>query len=276
AGKTQVLHRLEDIGFFCVDNLPISLLESFVKMCNEEDEIENAAVVIDSRARESFDKVYDMVEGFKDKGYKFELLFLDASDVSLTRRFKANHRIHPIKGCSLVDGIAIERKMLAHLKELANHVIDTTNINTKKLDEIIDKAYGDGGLDDEQILVFVNSFGFKRGIPLDADMVFDVRFLPNPYWEEDLKSLTGKSEEIQKYIKKFSQTQDFLDKLYELVAFLVPLNSKSGKDQFKIAIGCTGGQHRSVAVAEILGQKLIEEGYRVILSHRDMEKDGTA
>lgn len=276
AGKTQALRRMEDIGFFCVDNLPMSMLEAFMQMCHDDESIERAAVVIDSRAGEKLKNAYKMINDFREKGYEFEILFLDAQDASLVRRFKATHRLHPIKGCTLVDGIARERKMLDQLKELAGHVIDTTSLSSNALNKIIDQMYGGHAFKDKQMLIFVNTFGFKRGIPLDADLVFDVRFLPNPYWVDELKAFSGQSEQIQKYIMEFNEAEAFLQKLYEMVVFLVPLNKNSGKDQLKIAIGCTGGMHRSVAIAELLNQRLIKEGYRVILSHRDMKKDGTA
>ncbi len=247
-----------------------------MQMCHDDESIERAAVVIDSRAGEKLKNAYKMINDFREKGYEFEILFLDAQDASLVRRFKATHRLHPIKGCTLVDGIARERKMLDQLKELAGHVIDTTSLSSNALNKIIDQMYGGHAFKDEQMLIFVNTFGFKRGIPLDADLVFDVRFLPNPYWVDELKAFSGQSEQIQKYIMEFNEAEAFLQKLYEMVVFLVPLNKNSGKDQLKIAIGCTGGMHRSVAIAELLNQRLIKEGYRVILSHRDMKKDGTA
>lgn len=275
-GKTQALRRLEDLGFFCVDNLPLSMMESFMQLCNEDKHIAKAAVVIDSRAGEKLKKAAHMVMDFRERGYEFDLLFLDASESSLVRRFKATHRLHPIKGCTLVEGIAKERKMLEELKDLANHVVDTTNISSNQLNKIIDEMYGEDMMKDDQILIFVNTFGFKRGIPLDADLVFDVRFLPNPYWIEELKSFSGQNEKIQDYILGFPSTKEFLQKLYEMVAFLALQNKQSGKDQLKIAIGCTGGMHRSVAIAELLNKQLSEEGYHVILSHRDMAKDGTA
>lgn len=275
AGKTQALRRMEDIGFFCVDNLPLSMLESFMELCRDDESIDKAAVVVDSRAGEKLKGIHKLIKEFKEDGFEFDILFLDAQDASLIRRFKATHRVHPIKGCTLIEGISAERKMLARLKELSGHVVDTTNLSSNQLSKIIDEMYGDHMLQSEDILIFVNTFGFKRGIPLDADLVFDVRFLPNPYYVETLKLLSGENEAIQRYILDFPQTQEFLDKLYEMVAFLAPLNKKSGKDQLKIAIGCTGGMHRSVAVAEMLNQRLITEGYHVILSHRDINKDGT-
>lgn len=276
AGKTQALRRLEDVGYFCVDNLPLSMVESFMQLCMEDKHTQKAAVVIDSRAGEKLKKAPEMIRGFKEKGYEFDLLFLDAADSSLIRRFKATHRAHPIKGCTLVEGIAKERKMLEEIKELSNHVVDTTNINSNQLNSVIDKMFKEKKVESDQLLIFVNSFGFKRGIPLDADLVFDVRFLPNPYWVEELKALSGQNEKIQEYILASPNTREFLDKLHEMVAFLTSQNKASGKDQLKIAIGCTGGMHRSVAIAELLSKQLIEEGYHVILSHRDMGKDGTA
>lgn len=274
AGKTQAMRKLEDIGYFCVDNLPISMLTSFMDMCQNDKDTDKVAIVIDSRAGIKLKNAYDMLMAYREKGYEFELVFMDASDASLVRRFKATHRAHPIKGCTLDEGIVKERKMLTELKEIASHIVDTTNLNTNQLNAIIEQMYGNKTAEDK-LLIFVNSFGFKRGIPLDADMVFDVRFLPNPYWVEELKNFSGKDERIQKYVLDEPSTQVFLDKLYELVDMIAGLNKKGGKDQLKIAIGCTGGMHRSVAVAELLSKQLKEEGYNVLLSHRDILKDGT-
>lgn len=277
AGKTQALRKLEDLGYFCVDNLPLKMLPEFAGYCNNPDNrIDQAAVVIDARSRESLDKIFEIIKGIKQKGYQFELLFLDAQDASLVRRFKATHRAHPIKHVTLVDGIAMERRLLQGIKEIAGHVVDTSNMSPNQLNRVMEEMFGDETFAEEDILIFISTFGFKRGIPLDADMVFDVRFLPNPYWVEELKPYSGKSEIIQKYIFDFPEAGTFLTKLYEMVEFLAPLNKRSGKDQLKIAIGCTGGMHRSVAVAEHLYARLVKDGYHVIINHRDMQKDGIA
>lgn len=276
AGKTQVLRRLEDIGFCCIDNLPASMLSSFVDICNNDETIDRAAIVMDSRIGKKLKEVLPEIEKLRGQGHDIDIIFLDAQDASLVRRFKATHRVHPIKDCTLSEGIEKERKIFETLKEAATHDIDTSNLNSKELNSIIDELYKDDSFKSDDVMIFVNTFGFKRGIPLDADLVFDVRFLPNPYWIEELKPYCGQDPQIQQYLLEFPKTKAFLDKLYDMVQFLIPLNRESGKDQLKIAIGCTGGMHRSVAVAEMLNQKLLDEGYHVIISHRDMHKDGTA
>ncbi len=274
SGKSQALKRIEDLGFFCVDNLPLVMLGDLFELCIKDKAMEKAAIVIDSRAGVKISDVAKNLKNYEKQGYKFEVLFLDAQDNSLIRRFKATHRVHPIKGCTLIEGINKERKMLSDIKEMANHVIDTTNLSSNELGKIISEMYGEKKFESD-ILIFVNTFGFKRGIPLDADLVFDVRFLPNPYYIEELKNYSGQNDLIKQYLMEFNKTKEFLDKLYDMVVFLVEINRESGKDQLKIAIGCTGGMHRSVAVAEMLTQKLIEERSHVILTHRDIDKDGT-
>lgn len=273
AGKTQALRKLEDMEFFCVDNLPQEMLPAIIRFC-DKGKIENAAVVIDSRTKESLENLVPMLQCLKEEGKKFDILYLDAQDASLVRRFKATHRAHPIKNVDLIQGIGIERKVLHGIKEMASHVIDTSSLSYIQLHEIIEQVYGETGFEDNDILIFVTTFGFKRGIPLDADLVFDVRFLPNPFYVEALKPYSGESEVIQKYIFEFPEANEFLEKVYDMVEFVASVNKKRGKDQLKVAIGCTGGMHRSVAIAEHLYSKLTADDQHVIIHHRDMGKDG--
>lgn len=280
AGKSHALRSMEDIGFFCVDNLPLSMLSDFVKFCaSAKNKIQHAAVVLDVRAGERIEDMVNIADGIKELGVDvdLEILFLDAMDASLVRRFKATHRAHPLsRSYDLIGSIAKERKMLHSIKTNASHVIDTSNLSINQLTQIINEMFtSDDYEKKDNLLIFVTTFGFKRGIPLDADLVFDVRFLPNPYYVEELKPFSGQNDLIQKYIFEFPKANEFMEKLYDMVEFLVPLHIGSGKDQLKIAIGCTGGMHRSVAVAELLYAKLQGDGYHVIIGHRDILLDGT-
>lgn len=276
AGKTQALRRLEDGGFFCVDNLPIQMLGSFIRYCEKKENlIEKAAVVIDARSKEDLNEMVPIIRGLREEGKEFDIMFLEAQDASLVRRFKATHRAHPFKNTDLMSGIDKERKVLMPLKEMATHVIDTSSISYGQLHTIIDEMYCEADFEGDDILIFVTTFGFKRGIPLDADLVFDVRFLPNPFYVEELKPYSGESQVIQKYIFEFPEAHEFLKKVYDMVEFLAMVNKKNGKDQLKVAIGCTGGMHRSVAIAEHLNKRLKDNQYHAIITHRDMGKDGT-
>ncbi|MGI6161884.1 MAG: RNase adapter RapZ [Christensenellales bacterium] len=277
AGKTLGLRKLEDCGYFCVDNLPPRMLPEFADFCKKSEEhIEKAAVVVDSRLGGELDEIFNALSELQDMGVDYEIMFLDCNDESLVKRYKGTRRMHPLaKSGSLFEGIDLERQRLNALKEIANMVIDTSNLNQKQLEQRIEEHLDLGGEgEDEDLMISVMTFGYKHGIPLDADMVLDVRFLPNPFYVEELKPYSGKNALVKKYIFEFPHAGTFMDKLYDLVDFLVPLYTKEGKKQLIIAIGCTGGMHRSVAVAELLYERLKINGRGVMISHRDLEAEG--
>jgi len=272
AGKTQALRHMEDMGFFCIDNLPPKLIPKFAELAIQTaGKLDKIAIVVDIRGGEFFDDIFDALRSLKESGYHYEILFLDASDEVLIKRFKESRRSHPlVKEGRLIDGILQERKLLTHLKENATHIIDTSNLLSKELKEVLKKIYT--GKDKyEGIIISIISFGFKRGIPLDADLVFDVRFLPNPFYIDRLKLHSGKDEDVQKFIFAFPETGEFLNKLDDMVEFLIPHYIKEGKNQLVIAIGCTGGMHRSVTIADALYEMLKKKGHHVVIDHRDIQ-----
>ena len=259
AGKTQVVRTLEDMNFFCIDNLPPALIPKFAELCRQT-QARNTALVV------------EILDEMKAMGHEYELLYLDASDDSLIRRYKETRRRHPLgQGKSLSENIAVERERLTEVRNRATHIIDTTDMPTAELKEKIWKLYsGNGGV--ERMIVLVQSFGFKHGLPLDSDMVLDVRFLPNPFYEEDLKRLTGNDQPVADFICRFPQTFQFLKKEEEMLEFLLPQYISEGKSQLVISVGCTGGQHRSVFIANRLYEFLRTQGYAVQLTHRDLQR----
>ena len=274
AGKTTVLKFLEDINYFCVDNLPPAMLTKFAELCFEKGaDIDKVALGIDIRGGKLFSGLLTVLEQLRTNGYNCELLFLDASDTALVKRYKETRRRHPLSGKgSIDDGIKKEREILKEIKSKADYIIDTTHTLTRDLKEQINAIFLDNK-EFDSIIVSVCSFGFKYGIPLDSDLVFDVRFLPNPYYISELKPLTGMDKEVYDYVMSFNETNLFLEKLTDMVEFLIPQYKKEGKNQLVISIGCTGGKHRSVAVAEALYKRLIMDKRSVVLSHNDIEKD---
>jgi UPF0042 nucleotide-binding protein len=277
AGKSTAMKFMEDMGFFCIDNLPIPLLDKLVDFTtNFDTQMKNIAIGIDARSGESLDTVEGMLEILRQKDVKYEVLFLDAEDSVLVKRYKETRRSHPLAPRERVDkGIAMERKKLSYLKEKANYIIDTSRLLTRELKAELEKIF----VRDEEfksLFVTILSFGFKYGIPEDADIVMDVRFLPNPYYVEGLRPKTGNDVEIQQYVMQFPQAKEFLDKLEDLIAFLLPNYITEGKNQLVIGIGCTGGKHRSVTLAnEIYKRMNRQEGrdYGLKIEHRDIEKD---
>ena len=272
-GKRTALKMLEDAGFFCVDNLPIPLLEKFVELiAMPGQEISKVALGLDVRTDQSFQDVERSFEYLEQNGYRFEILFMEASDAVLIRRYKESRRMHPLasyEGGRVEDGIRRERKVLESMKKKADYVIDTTNLLTRELKAELDKIFV-SNQNYNSLMVNVMSFGFKHGIPQDADLVFDVRFLPNPFYIEELKQKTGLDKEVQDYVMGFAEAHEFLDKLTDMIRFLIPNYVKEGKYQLVIAIGCTGGQHRSVTLANGLYQRLKDQGdYGLTLRHRD-------
>lgn len=274
AGKSQAMKYLEDIGFFCVDNLPPELIPKFAEISSKtRGKMEKIAMVIDIRGGELFNDLLPGLNGLKEAGLPYELLFLEASDNVLIKRYKESRRMHPLapEG-SLLKGINEERRILKEVKKKANHIIDTSGLTPRQLKEEIVKIFVDGR-SFPGMIININSFGFKYGIPLDCDLVFDVRFLPNPFYEKSLKELTGFSDAVRDYVLECPETQEFLSKLTDLLEFLIPNYIKEGKTQLVIGIGCTGGKHRSVVIANSLYQILSQKEHTVFTDHRDVGKD---
>lgn len=273
AGKTQVLRTLEDLNYFCVDNLPVMLLPKFSELSRQTPG-HNTAVVIDARDSNSFTKLVEIMEEMKANGFDFEVLFLDAEDAALIRRYKETRRRHPMeKGRnSLSSCVALERKSLENVKNQATEVLDTTSFTPAMLKETIRHLYGDEK-DSSRMLIVVQSFGFKNGLPLDSDLVMDVRFLPNPFYEAKLKNLTGNDLPVQEFLEKFPQLFEYLQMECKMLEFLIPKYEAEGKSQLVISIGCTGGQHRSVYVANKIYDFLRLKLLRVELLHRELKDD---
>lgn len=271
-GKTTAMKMLEDAGYYCVDNLPISLLTKFVElMVNPTSEITKVALGIDVRAGQDILNATDIFAELKKQGYEYEILFMDAADHVLLKRYKETRRVHPMAPAERVEvGISKEREMLADIYKQADYVIDTTSLLTRELKEELDHIFvqNEGG---HKLIVTVLSFGFKNGIPADADLVFDVRFLPNPFYIDELKQQTGNDKPVQDYVMSFDEAGRFLDKLTEMLEFLIPNYIKEGKYRLVLGIGCTGGKHRSVTLANAIYNKLKElDICGVTLQHRDV------
>lgn len=273
AGKTSVAHILEDIGYYCIDNMPPTLISNFVTLCqNSNLTMDKIAFVIDARSGDLVTRLGDELTELRKNGNRCEVLFLEASDAYIIKRYKETRRKHPHAGSGRVeDGIGKERKLLEGIRSQADYIIDTSGLLTRQLREQILALFEEHHRY-ENISINVVSFGFKYGIPLDSDLMFDVRFLPNPFYEPELKSLTGLNREVSDYVLKFDETQEFLRKLEEMVLFLLPQYAEEGKMQLVISIGCTGGKHRSVTVAESLGKFLSENNYFTVINHRDIQK----
>ena len=274
AGKTSVLKFLEDINFFCVDNIPPALLPKFAELCYEQEgEIERVAMGIDIRGGKLIDNLFEVLSDLEEKGYEYEIIFLDASDEVLIKRYKESRRNHPLsKGGSIQEGIKKEREILHGVKVRATYVIDTSHLLTRQLKEQINRIFVENQ-SYENLLVTIRSFGFKYGIPTDSDLVFDVRFLPNPFYIQELKEMTGNDQPVRDYVMSFEESQVFLKKLVDMVEFLIPLYIKEGKNNLVISIGCTGGKHRSVTLANALHACLDQEKHTLLLKHHDIEKD---
>ena len=274
AGKSTTLNFLEDSGYYCVDNLPVQLISEFARLINENDEIERAALGIDVRGGSGFDELEQALESLKEMGISYEILFLESDDSVLVKRYKETRRMHPLAfGDRIEVGIAREREKLANIKKRSAHIIDTSQMLTRELKTEIDKIFVNDG-NYKNLYVTILSFGFKYGIPTDADLVFDVRFLPNPYYHEDLRPLTGMDKEVSGFVMGFPEADAFLDKLEDMLEFLIPNYISEGKNQLVVAIGCTGGKHRSVTLAKALYDRMVKyEDYGFKLEHRDLGKD---
>lgn len=270
AGKSETIKCFEDLGYFCVDNLPPVLIPKFAELCAQSDgRINRIALVSDIRGGSFFDDVFEALETLEQNGFTYEIVFLEAREEVLIRRFKESRRKHPLSNTgSISDGIRAERQRLEQIRGKSSMIIDTSDLNARGLRDLINRNY-ENLPQQEKMLITVISFGFKKGLPLDADLVFDVRFLPNPFYVESLKELDGNREEVANYVLKWPMTARFLTKLYDFIDFLAPQYVKEGKANLIIGIGCTGGRHRSVTIANKLGEYLRTRGYLVAVDHRD-------
>ena len=271
-GKSTALRMLEDAGFYCVDNLPVPLIEKFVELIAAPDgEVTKVALGLDVRADQAFGDVQKILENLKANGYLFEILFMEANDKTLLKRYKETRRVHPLSlDGRIEDGIRKERKVLNDIRNKSDYVIDTSNLLTRELKEELDRIFVQNE-EYNSLMVTILSFGFKHGIPADADLVFDVRFLPNPFYIDELKYKTGNDKEVQDYVMGFPEASVFINKLADMVEFLIPNYIKEGKYQLVIGIGCTGGKHRSVTLANHLYMRMKNKGsYGLKIDHRDV------
>lgn len=274
AGKTQTIRCLEDFGYYCVDNLPPELIPKFADICYQTGgKIEKIAIVVDIRMGELFNELFQSLKLLNDIGYQYEILFLDASDEVLVKRYKESRRNHPLANDGgILDSIEEERGKLAEVKGKADHIIDTSNLTARQLKVELEKLYVSGEKFDSLVITVI-SFGFKYGIPIDADLVFDVRFLPNPFYVEDLKRYSGNEEKVRNYVLKWPEASEFINKIDDLLEFLIPNYIKEGKSRLIIGVGCTGGRHRSVVIANAIYQNLKLNGHTVLISNRDIAQD---
>lgn len=268
AGKSVALDVVEDLGYFSMDNLPPSLLEKFIDLAIESPKIHKVAVVMDTRGGVFFSNLPQAIEKAKDKKIKVSILFLSANEDVIVARYKERRRPHPL-GDSIVEGYREERQELENIKNQADIVIDTSNLSTNQFKQRLTQELA--SKDQAKLRVTINSFGFKYGILQDADIIFDVRFLPNPYYIPELKKLNGLNKETQDFVLSKDQSQEFLDRLYDLFVFLIPHYIEEGKRQLVIGLGCTGGFHRSVAMTEALAKRLEKLDLLIQTRHRDME-----
>lgn len=274
SGKSNALRALEDIGFFCVDNLPVVLLPKFLEIRSQAQDVSNVALVMDLREKGFLEKYKKVFARMRERGYKIEILFLDAGDDTLIHRFSETRRVHPlsVKG-SVMAGINLEREKLLSLKQMADRVIDTSSCNVHQLKEMVQRYFLSSDKEAKKLLVIhVVSFGYRFGLPVDADLVLDVRFLPNPYFVENLKQYDGHNHSVRDYVMASKVGRVFLRKIYNLMEFLLPLYEKEGKARLNVALGCTGGKHRSVVMANQLGVYFSDKNYVVNISHRDIAK----
>lgn len=276
AGKTNALHAMEDSGYYCVDNLPPLLLDTFYDLCENstDNRMKKVAVVADARSGEMFADIPDVLSKLRLDGKRFKILFLDAKPNVLLVRFKGTRRKHPLIGeitsGSIEEAVVLEGELMNAVKAMADYVIDTTFMNPNELKDRVTTLFSAGA--DDSVLVTCMSFGYKYGIPPEADLVFDVRCLPNPFYIKELKSLTGLDEQVKDFILGFDVTGSFLEKLYSFVDFTLPLYRQDNKSELVIGVGCTGGKHRSVTIARMLNTHLLENGQKSAIHHRDIWK----
>lgn len=275
AGKSEATKSLEDMGYFCVDNLPPTLITKFAEACRQSDgKIDKVALVIDIRGGVFFNDLFQSLRELEKEQFKYEILFLDATDEVLVKRFKEKRRSHPLSGGGrVITGIELERKKLREVKDKSDIIIDTSKYKIGDLREEMTKYFGDKTLPEKQMSITVLSFGFKYGIPVDSDLVFDVRFIPNPFYIPELKPYSGLDVPVKDYVLEQDETKNFLEKLTDMLEFLIPSYKKEGKRQLIISIGCTGGRHRSVAIANEIYENLHQKNYDVYIEHRDIKED---
>lgn len=272
-GRSTALKILEDAGFYCVDNLPVSLIDKFVELLSGQgEEINKVVLGLDVRSGQAFQDASDVLQYLKERGHNLEILFMDADDHALIKRYKESRRAHPLAPEGRIeDGLSKERQILKKIRSMADYVIDTSNLLTRELKLELERIFVRNEAYNS-LMVTVISFGFKYGIPVDADLVFDVRFLPNPFYIDELKTKTGNDKEVQDYVMSFEESGIFMDKLNDMMDFLIPHYIKEGKNRLVVAIGCTGGKHRSVTLANILYGAMKNRGnYGITLHHRDVE-----
>ena len=275
AGKSKAASDLEDLGFYCVDNMPAEMIPQFAQLClATKGRYEKVALVTDVRASMTFDALFQALQKLDEMHLQYSIYYIEASTEVIIKRYKETRRNHPLSGGDRVDkGIEEERKRLAFLKESADYIIDTSQLLTRELKAELDKIFVQNQ-DYKNLFITILSFGFKYGIPADSDLVFDVRFLPNPYYVEGLRAKTGNDKEIQDYVFQYEEAHTFLDKLEDMLNFLIPNYIAEGKNQLVISIGCTGGKHRSVTLANALYERLSgQKGYGLKIEHRDIGKD---
>src|SRR5699024_2977266 len=275
AGRTVAMQSFEDLGYYCIDNLPPELLSTFLDlMLKSGKKMRGVAAVMDTRGGDLFDSLIDAINYLKSTdGISLKILFLDADDDTLVRRYKESRRSHPLaEGGLPLKGIQKEREIIQELRGLSRHIYDTSNLKPRALRERIVKEFST--TQDTLFTVNFVSFGFKHGMPIDADVVFDVRFLPNPFYIEELKPLTGLDEDVYEYVLKWGETKELIDKLGDLFKFLIPQYKNEGKSQVVIAFGCTGGQHRSVTLARYFGERF-QKDFETLITHRDLQLKGS-
>lgn len=274
AGKTHAIRALEDLGYFCVDNLPPALLTKFTELMKQADNITRVALVIDIRGGRFFDDMFQALQDLRNQGIAYEILFLEASTEVLVNRFKETRRRHPLSNQGrLLEEILLEKERLEELRGIANKIIDTSAMTTSEFKNQMNELYGPQD-DKGRMNITVMSFGYKYGIPLDADLVIDVRFLPNPHYIPEMRGQTGLDKDVIEYVFKSPITTEFITKYVDLLKYLLPNYLNEGKTHLVIAIGCTGGQHRSVSLANAIGEMLSDSEYKVSVRHRDMKKKG--
>lgn len=275
AGKSEATNALEDMGYFCVDNLPPKLIKKFAEVCKQsQGSIDKVALVMDIRGGIFFDDLFESLSELSREQFQYEILFLDTSDEVLVKRFKEKRRSHPLApGGRVITGIELERQKLREVKDKADVIIDTSKYVIKDLREEMARKFGDKEMPEKQMAITILSFGFKYGIPVDSDLVFDVRFIPNPFYIPELKPFSGNDEPVKNYVMDQIETQTFLEKANDMFEFLIPNYQKEGKRQLIISIGCTGGRHRSVAIANSIYETLHSNNHDVYVEHRDIKED---
>ena len=275
AGKSEATNALEDMGYFCVDNLPPKLIKKFAEVCKQsKGSIDKVALVMDIRGGIFFDDLFESLSELSKEQFQYEILFLDTSDEVLVKRFKEKRRSHPLApGGRVITGIELERQKLRDVKDKADVIIDTSKYAIKDLREEMARKFGDKEMPEKQMAITILSFGFKYGIPVDSDLVFDVRFIPNPFYIPELKPFSGNDEPVKNYVMEQTETQTYLQKANDMFEFLIPNYQKEGKRQLIISIGCTGGRHRSVAIANSIYETLRANNHDVYIEHRDIKED---